>query len=78
MKNMNSKVFLLQGKLTDQRMDVITVYQTFLQKKKCRSNGIYRGSYMSAHVLLNLLNLLQKSDKILGKPRILLLFLNFF
>ena len=32
MKNMNSKVFLLQGKLTDQRVDVITVYQTFLQK----------------------------------------------
>ena len=27
------------------------------------SNLIYRGSYMSAHVLLNLLNELGKSDK---------------
>ena len=29
---------------------------------------IYRGSYMSAHVLLNLLNELGKRDKIRGLP----------
>ena len=36
------------------------------------------GSYMSAHVLLNLLNELRKSNKMLGKPHILSLFLNSF
>ena len=30
---------------------------------------IYRGSYMSAHVLLNLLNKLGKSDKMRGLPQ---------
>ena len=33
---------------------------------------------MSAHVLLNLLNELRKSDKMRGLPRILLLFRNKF
>ena len=33
-----------------------------------------RGSYMSAHVLLNLLNELGKSDKMRGLPSIFLLF----
>ena len=33
---------------------------------------------MSAHILLNLLNLLRKRDKMLSKPRILSLFLNLF
>ena len=37
-----------------------------------------KGSYMRAHVLLNLLDSSGKSDKILGKPRILSLFLNLF
>ena len=31
---------------------------------------IYRGSYMSAHVLLNLLNELGKRDKMRGLPSI--------
>ena len=39
---------------------------------------LYRGSYMSAHVLLNLLNELGKSDKMRGLPSILLLFRNKF
>ena len=39
---------------------------------------IYRGSYMSAHVLLNLLNQLGKRDKMRGLPRILSLFHNSF
>ena len=41
-------------------------------------NAINRGSYMSAHVLLNLLNVLGKSDKMRGLPSILLLFRNEF
>ena len=35
---------------------------------------IHRGSYMSAHVLLNLLNELGKRDKMRGLPSILSLF----
>ena len=35
---------------------------------------IYRGSYMSAHVLLNLLNELGRRDKMRGLPSILSLF----
>ena len=42
------------------------------------SPAIYRGSYMSAHVLLNLLNELRKRDKMRGWPRILSLFRNEF
>ena len=38
----------------------------------------YRGSYMSAHVLLNLLNELGKGDKMRGLPSILSLFRNEF
>ena len=39
---------------------------------------VYRGSYMSAHVLLNLLNELGKRDKMRGLPSILSLFRNEF
>ena len=39
---------------------------------------LHRGSYMSAHVLLNLLNELRKSDKMRGLASILLLFSNKF
>ena len=39
---------------------------------------IYRGSYMSAHVLLNLLNELEKRDKMRGLSSILSLFRNEF
>ena len=38
----------------------------------------YRGSYMSAHVLLNLLNELGKRDKMRGLPSILSFFCNEF
>ena len=38
----------------------------------------HRGSYMSAHVLLNLLNELGKRDKMRGLPSILYLFRNEF
>ena len=39
---------------------------------------VYRGPYMSAHVLLNLLNELGKRDKMRGLPSILSLFRNEF
>ena len=39
---------------------------------------LYRGSYMSAHVLLNLLNGLGKRDKRQGLRSILSLFRNYF
>ena len=35
---------------------------------------VHRGSYMSAHVLLNLLNELKKSDKMRGLSSILIIF----
>ena len=40
--------------------------------------SLHRGSYMSAHVLLNLLNELGKRDKMRGLPSILSLFRNEF
>ena len=40
--------------------------------------GIDRGSYMSAHVLLNLSNALGRRDKMRGLPSILSLFRNEF
>ena len=40
--------------------------------------ALYRGSYMSARVLLNLLNKLGKRDKMRGLPSILSLFRNEF
>ena len=39
---------------------------------------MYRGSYMSAHVLLNLLNELRKGDKMRGLSSIIYLFCNEF
>ena len=39
-----------------------------------QNSTIYRGSYMIAHVLLNLLNELGKRDKIRGLPSISSLF----
>ena len=36
--------------------------------------SLHRGSYMSAHVLMNLLNELRKSDKMRGLPSFLFFF----
>ena len=58
-----------------------TSYPFFVRKKQNGDkNGtlVYRGSYMSAHVLLNLLNELWKRDKMRGLPSILSLFRNEF
>ena len=41
------------------------------------ANPVNRGSYISANVLLNLLNELRKSDKMRGLPSILSLFRKF-
>ena len=46
------------------------------QLKYAADNHINRGSYMSAHVLMNLLNELEKRDKMRGLPSILSLFRN--
>ena len=43
-----------------------------------KTNDLHRGSCMSAHVLLNLLNELGKRDKMRGLPSILSLFRNEF
>ena len=48
------------------------------RKPVLRQQGVNRGSYMSAHVLLNLLNELRKRDKMRGLPSILSLFRNEF
>ena len=54
----------------------LTAY--ILVSELAHEKSVYRGSYMSAHVLLNLLNELRKRDKMRGKPRILSLFRNEF
>ena len=48
--------------------------QTSLNQNSTKLSKLYRGSYMSAHVLLNLLNELGKRDKMRGLPSILSLF----
>ena len=48
------------------------------QSKQQKCYRFHRGSYMSAHVLLNLLNELRKRDKMRGLPSILFLFRNEF
>ena len=58
-------LYTLTGVLIQQTLQVLAYY-------------LYRGSYMSAHVLLNLLNELGKRDKIRGLPSILSLFRNEF
>ena len=52
------------------REDGITIYK--------KPDYVYRGSYMSAHVLLKLLNELGKRNKMRGFPSILSLFRNEF
>ena len=54
-----------------------TVFSNIYTEQK-KKHEIYRGSYMSANVLLNLLNELGKRDKMRGLPSILSLFRNEF
>ena len=51
-------------------------FATFTIMRPCQ--GMHRGSYMSAHVLLNLLNELRKRDQMRGLPSILSFFRNKF
>ena len=53
-------------------------FMNFLWILICQDIKINRGSYMSVHVLLNLLNELGKRDKMRGLPSILSLFRNEF
>ena len=53
-------------------------FRTDRSSKETNNYDIHRGSYMSAHVLLNLLNELGKRDKMRGLPSILSLFRNEF
>ena len=53
-------------------------YNYRYQRFKTKVSIVHRGSYMSAHVLLNLLNELGKRDKMRGLPSILSLFRNEF
>ena len=50
--------------------------KTTISKGMVAFGSVNRGSYMSAHVLLNLLNELGKRDKMRGLPSILSLFRN--
>ena len=52
---------------SDDELDFVSIHCIF-----------YRGSYISAYVLLNLLNELRKRDKMRGLPSILSLFRNEF
>ena len=57
---------------------IINMYKLYSGDGKMLSILINRGSYMSAHVLLNLLNKLRKRNKMQGLLSILSLFPNEF
>ena len=64
-------------------LKVVRKCSILLKKQKLKKRNVIfirinRGSYMSAHVLLNLLNELGKRDKMRGLPSILSLFSNEF
>ena len=66
-------------KIKEQRSLVTVCVGDDNKKECCTTHGNclkYRGSYMNAHVLLNLLNELGKRDKMQGLPSILSLFPN--
>ena len=54
------------------------MYGAYAIENYLNCHSVYRGSHMSAHVLLNLLNELGKRDKMRGLPSILSLFCNEF
>ena len=64
-------------------LKVVRKCSILLKKQKLKKRNVIfirinRGSYISAHVLLNLLNELGKRDKMRGLPSILSLFSNEF
>ena len=71
-------MFNLIGYLITAILVLINFLRIFPMQYQRFPNYINRGSYMSAHVLLNLLNELGKRDKMRGLPSILSLFRNEF
>ena len=61
--------------MNNDNLNVLGLNEMIQQKTESNLN-INRGSYMSAHVLLNLLNELGKRDKMRGLSSILFLFRN--
>ena len=59
-------------------MATVLIHHFSLGRLRVILPTLNRGSYMSAHVLLNLLNELGKRDKMRGLPSILFLFRNEF
>ena len=59
---------------TDERAQSWPQVGVLYVEQGCFVSALYRVSYMSAHVLLNLFDELGKSDKMRGLPSILLLF----
>ena len=73
--------FLVYKTCVNLRSFIFCTFQmlyTFNKKEIKEGSELYRGSYMSAHVLLILLNELGKRDKMRGLPSILSLFRNEF
>ena len=58
------KIFIWGGISSDIRSEITFYGSAYASPLNLLSNRIYRGSYMSAHVLLNLLNESGKRDKI--------------
>ena len=63
-------------RVVDHKSNIWLIYSH--TKGYCCYNNLNRGSYISAHVLLKLLNELGKRDKIRGLPSILSIFRNEF
>ena len=61
--------YLVSSKIGVQKCHIIETYAP-----ENRLYIVYRGSYISAHVLLNLLNELGKRDKMRGLPRSIFVF----
>ena len=68
--------YFFQYSLKTIKKDGVNFLIFALPRQNCRF--VQRGSYMSAHVLLNLSNKFGKSDKMRGLPSILILFRNEF
>ena len=60
------------------KVSFIRVYYCDATRNLNTGADVHRGSYMSVHVLLNVLNELGKRDKMRGLPSILSLFRNEF
>ena len=75
--NSGSKVLNTFSLATQLSMKKLSAYLGF-KENAAAQYCLHRGSYMSAHVLLNLLNELRKRDKMRGLSSILSLFCNKF